>query len=303
MLLGCPGYTRPFRTDLYAAGPADFNQFYCLHVSCFLPAITDSFCTKESMEKILLALDGVQMNTGVLDFGSWLAISSHSTITAVFLNNLPAEERLIAREETGCVNAWQADKAATVQVEKNLQVQQNIALFKQACERQGIHYIVHEDKGDPASEIIGESRYADLVVIDPATSFHKNFEGCPTGFVKEILAGAECPVMIAPAHFEGINEIIFTWDGGKSSMFAIKQFCHLFPWMDEQRVTLLKVNQDTQQTDSTALKEWLSNHYSVIGFDTLEGDASTALLAYLLRKKQVLIVMGAYGRNQLSRFF
>jgi nucleotide-binding universal stress UspA family protein len=255
------------------------------------------------MEKILLALDGVQMNTGVLDFSSWLALSGKAKITAVFLDNLLTEERLVAQGEGINPPVWQLDKAAETQTRKNLLLQQNISVFKQAFDRQGVRYAVHEDKGDPAKEIIRESRYADLLVVDPATSFNNSFEGCPTPFVRDILTDAECPVIIAPGNFEGINEIIFTWDGGRSSMFAIKQFCHLFPGMDDKRVTLLKVNQNGEEAVCTELKEWMSSHYSVIGFETLEGDAATALLAYLLKKKQVLIVMGAYGRNQLSRFF
>lgn len=48
---------------------------------------------------------------------------------------------------------------------------------------------------------------------------------------------------------------------------------------------------------------WLQNHYSVIGFETVEGSATNELLSYLLHKENTFSIMGAYGRSDLSRFF
>lgn len=256
------------------------------------------------MEKILLAVDGTMLHTPALDFACWLGGLSHSKITGVFLENLAAEENLVVQDAGQAGISWQVDKGCDAYAKKNLLIEKNIDFFKQACERRATQYAVHRDGGDPAREIVLESRYADLLVIDAATSFNKRFEGTPTAFVKDVLADAECPVIIAPEHFEGIEEIVFTCDGSKSSMFAIKQFCYLLPKLDEKKVTLLKIKNHAHTVYGEAsLKEWLSSHYASIGFETLEGDTETELLGCLLKKKNVFIVMGAYGRNMLSRFF
>jgi nucleotide-binding universal stress UspA family protein len=267
--------------------------------------MANSFGKNYLMEKILLALEGAHLHSPAVDFACWVGGLTHSKITGVILENLEGEENLVVREAGFAGKGWQVDKGCDPYVRKNELVEKNINFFKQACERRAASYAVHRHGGDPAAEIVQESRFADLLIVDAETSFRKRFEGSPTTFVKDTLAAAECPVIIAPDNFEGIEEIVFTWDGSKSSMFAIKQFCYLFPKLEDRKVTLLKVDKakHTAEEDKAPLKDWLSSHYSSIGFETLQGDTETELLGYLLKKKNVFIIMGAYGRNMLSRFF
>ena len=178
-------------------------------------------------------------------------------------------------------------------------------LFRETCEKSALRYAIHRDQGDPAKEIIAESRYADIIITDAGISLSENFDGIPSALVKKLLTAAECPVIIAPESFEGIDEIIFTCDGSKSSLFAIKQFCYLFPQLDGKKVSLVQVDEDGVGTDKErqCLKEWLSSHYSSIGYVTLPGDAEIELMAYLLKKKNAIVVMGAYGRTAFSQYF
>jgi hypothetical protein len=157
----------------------------------------------------------------------------------------------------------------------------------------------------PAREIITESRFADILVIDAATSFNKSYEGSPTEFVKDILKEAECPVIIAPESFDGIDEIIFTYNRTKSSVFAIKQFTYLFPGLKDKKVTIVQANEKGEWagTEKYNFKEWLQDHYSSISFEILKGDADSELLGYLLIRRNVFVVMGAYGRTAVSQFF
>jgi hypothetical protein len=88
-------------------------------------------------------------------------------------------------------------------------------------------------------------------------------------------------------------------------MFAIKQFCYLFPQLEDKKVTVIQVDEDglCSAEEKEKFKEWISSHYSSIGFEVLKGDTETELFAWLLRKKNVFIVMGAYGRSTVSQFF
>ena len=262
---------------------------------------------KTTMEKILLALDASKLNTRVLDFACYLGALTDSKITGIFLNNLVADDGLVPRElmfDRGNSN-WQADSGSEEYHRKKKTIEKNISLFEEVCERRSIRYAVHIAVGDPVKEVIHESRYADILVADAATSFRKKFEGIPGAFVKDILKDIECPVIIAPETFEEIDEIIFTCNGTKSSMFAIKQFCYLFPQLNEKKVSVLRVaEKDAGPAEEREhLKEWLSSHYSAVGFTTLTGDAETEMLGYLLKRKNAFIVMGAYGRSMLSAFF
>ena len=126
-----------------------------------------------------------------------------------------------------------------------------------------------------------------------------------THFVKDVLKDAECPVVVAPEVFEPIQEVVFTYDGSASSVFAMKQFTYLFPELDEMKVTVLHIDEDRHWDDEEKkeLGSWLQNHYSAIGFDSKTGDTTYELLASLFLRRNVFIVMGAYGRNTISKLF
>ena len=184
-------------------------------------------------------------------------------------------------------------------------IDKNISFFKEGCISRGVNYSLHLDRGVPALELITESRFADVLVVDAETSFNKHYEGSPTEFVKDVLKKAECPLIIAPGCFKPIDEIIFTYNGSSSSVFAIKQFTYLFPQLNNKKVSILQVNDtgEWKDPDKYKFKEWLKDHYTDLRFEALKGDADTKLVDCLLNRKNVFLVMGAYGRNDLSHFF
>jgi len=255
------------------------------------------------MEKILIAIDGINPDRDTLTFGCFLARLTSSEITGVFLENLVAEERPVVKKMyDGSYFGWEVDDSTETYHNRMKLIDQNIKRFKDFYGNHGINSSVHRDRGIPAKEIIEETRYTDLLVVDAETSFKKNFEGLPTSFVKEILAEAECPVIISPGNFEGIDEIVFTYSGSKSSVFAIKQFTYLFPQFRNKNISIVQVKEENQTgIDKYKLKEWLKSHYVNFHFEELGGDTETELFGYLLKKKKVFIVLGAYGRSMLSR--
>ncbi len=258
------------------------------------------------MQKILLAIDGMNLDMTALDFACYLGRLSDSKITGVFLENLVAEEKPVLKSMQGVKYLdWDIDEDSEEYLAKQKIIEKNISFFKEACENRSARHEIHHDKGLPEREIITESRFADLLVIDASTSFNKRYEGSPTQFVKDILKEAECPVIIAPETFAGIDEVVFTFNGSKSSVFAMKQFTYLFPRLNDKKVTVLQVNEkgEWNNEDKYHFEEWLKDHYPSIHFDVLKGDTDTQLLGYLLRRKNVFIVMGAYGRTALSQFF
>jgi len=258
------------------------------------------------MEKILLAVDALKLDMPALDFACYLGRLTKSKITGVFLENLVADERTVLKKMHGARSLdWDIDENSEDFQDKREMIAKNISLFKEACENRSVRCSVHRDRGVPADEIIYESRYADLIVIDAATSFKRRFEGTPTEFVRDVLKNTECPVIIAPESFDGIDEIIFTYNSSKSAAFAIKQFTYLFPELDDRKTIVLQVNEDGVWADKDKynFREWLQNHYSAIGFEVLKGEADDKLFDYLLKRKNAFVVMGAYGRNAVSRFF
>jgi nucleotide-binding universal stress UspA family protein len=267
---------------------------------------TDIFDKTKTMENILLAINATNISMPALDFACYLAKLTGSKVTAVFLENLVADEKPVMEKAYGTPYLdWEIDEKSPAFQEKKKLMEQNIELVKTSCENRGVRLTLHRDEGVPAKEVIAESRFADVIVVDAATSFKKVFEGTPTHFVKDLLKDAECPVIISPESFEGIDKIVFTYDGSASSVFAMKQFTHLFPQLDDKPVSVFHVNEEKvwKDDEKKMLSSWLQNHYSAIGFESASGDSTYELFAYLFMKKNIFIVMGAYGRSAFSRFF
>ena len=270
-----------------------------------LPSI--ALAKNQVMEKkILLAIDAINPDKNALEFACYLGRLTKSKIIGVFLENLVAEERPVLKKMHGMTYVdWELDEKSDEHKAKTDKVERNIAIFKDGCISGEVCFRVHRDRGVPVRELIGESRFADVLVVDAQTSFHKRYEGNPTEFVRDVLKKAECPVIIAPESFEGVDEIIFAYNGSSSSVFAIKQFTYLFPQLHNKKVSIVQVNAagEWHDPDKYKFKEWLKEHYTDLHFEALKGETDTKLLTHVINRKNIFLVMGAYGRGAISQFF
>lgn len=259
---------------------------------------------KNAMEKILLVMDGYKQNAYAIDFACYLAKLTGSRLTGVFLDglpdlppgesHLPAGESLV--EEPGFVGelaGWPDDP-----------VLRQVKRFREACVNREVAARVHRDKGVPLEEALKESRFSDLIVVDPETSFRAMETEFPGRFIRDALVVSECPVMVSPYRFEGVDEVIFAYNGTGSSVFAIKQFSNLFPRLRDKKATVVQVSKggDGFAGEPLGMQEWLSAHYEQVEYVVLKGAVSDELFGYLLEKKNAVVVLGAYGRGILSRF-
>lgn len=253
-----------------------------------------------------MALDGGIAGKDTLSFGIFLSRLTHSKLTGIFFENQPEDQRPVLKKMyDGTYLEWEVDENSTAWQKKMQSIGQSIEQFKAFYANHDIDICVHRDKGVPVKELIAETRYADLLVVDAETSFRKELEKLPTAFVEEMLAKAECPVVIAPGSFDGVDEIVFAWDGSQSATFAIKLFTYLFPQLSDKKIIIVHAK-ETGAADASGkskMKEWLEHHYNAIQWEELTGEADAALFGFLLTKKKVFIVFGAYGRSVISRFF
>lgn len=258
------------------------------------------------MEKILIAIDAAGIERNAIEFACYLGRLTRSKITGVFLENMLATNDR-ALQEAGDHDGRKPLLGNRIENYKNRKelIERNIETFKEKCISEETVCHVHRNRGLPEKEMVKESRFADLLVIDPETSFTPSYRGAPTAFTRYVLKNAECPVVIAPKSFTGFDEIVFAYDRSPSSVFAMKQFTYLFPQLHNKKVTILQVSENGQwqDEDKYIFSEWLKDHYGDLHFEALKGDTDTALLDYLLRRKSIFLIMGAYGRNNLSLVF
>ena len=254
------------------------------------------------MQRIVVATNGTSGSPHALDFACYLGRLTNSKITGFLLEHVASDiSPDLYRSSAKSRGNQQKSVTSTTGQSDVVSIDNDVDLFKNACENRGVRYSIRRVKNELVNEIIRESRYADVVVAEVEGSFHSKTEH----FIKELLANAECPIVIAPESFEGIDEVVFTYNGTSSSMYAIKQFCYLFPQLDDKKVTVIEVDDEGESSpeEKDKFREWISGHYSSIGYTVLKGDTESELFAALLRKQNVFIVMGAYGRGRLSRFF
>ncbi|HVU58501.1 MAG TPA: universal stress protein, partial [Puia sp.] len=254
------------------------------------------------MEKILLAMDAMHINTQTIEFSCYLARMTGSRLTGVFMEDLLSEPAFGAYQQVAQMQAGGITDTETASTKAGI-TDANIQLFRHACETRGVVPNIHRDRGIPLDEVIQESRFADLVVVDAETSFTRKRRSLPGKFVKDVLQEAECPVIIAPYTFHAIDEIIFAYNGSASSVWAIKQFTYLFPELKQKKAMIVEVKgkNDGAIDEQYKMKEWLKHHYSNVEVKILTGDPSDELFGYLIDKKNAIVVIGAYGRGWLSR--
>lgn len=254
------------------------------------------------MEKILLPLDGRHLDLNILRFACYIAEITRSTLTGAFVEdlyiyNVPALDQLepVTFEEKREFNRFQQSQDVLDPATDGIQ------LFKEACKKTGVRCEVFQFT---LQQIINESRFSDLIILDPRINGDFMLDGAPSGFVKDLLGSTECPVIVAPENYHEIQEIIHTYDGSRSSVFSIKQFTYLFPELTSLKCTLLKVNKNDEWTieKEDEMKQWLKSHYSQCGFEVLHGKVEDELERYLEddSKKYAFVTMGAYGRNTFS---
>ena len=259
------------------------------------------------MEKILVAIDSRNLDRNAVLFACHLARLTGSKLTAIFLENLREEERIVLQsfETNPSQSSVTIIESTPEDEEEDLAEirENNILLFKTLARESGIPSSVFLDRGVPAEELITESLFADVIVVD-ATAFSGVYEGTPTRFVKDILHDSGCPVIIAPDSFDHIDNIVFCYDGGRSSLYAMKQFSYLFPQLGKQRAKVIDIKEEGATPEEEArITEWLKTHFNNVEWLARGAETSAALFNYLLKKADDFVVMGAYGKGLLATFF
>ena len=254
------------------------------------------------MEKILLAMDALHINTQTIEFACYLARLNGSRLTGVFLEDLLSEPAFGAFQGVAQGQVCSITDIPTASTSAEI-TDANIQMFRQVCAAREVAANIHRDRGLPLDEVIRESRFADLVIVDAETSFTRERGPLPGKFVKDVLQESECPVIIAPYTFHDIDEVIFAYNGSSSSVWAIKQFTYLFPELKEKKAIVVDVKEknDGVIEEQYKMKEWLRQHYGNVEVKTLAGDPSDELFGYLIDRKNAIVVIGAYGRGWFSR--
>lgn len=258
------------------------------------------------MKKFIAAFDGLEFSQATLDYAIYLSRQCDAHLVGVFLDDRTYHSYQFSQlitEEGGVSD----EKMLQLNRQDKELRDRSVQLFEAACRKAGMHYTIHRDKNVALQELLHESIYADLILIDCKEAFSRYEEAVPTRFIKDLLTDVKCPVLLVPGMFTPVEKIVLLYDGEPTSVHAIKMFSYLAPGLKEVEAEVLSVKSNKQSLhlpDHALMKEFMKRHFPRAEYLVEKGDTEEHIISHLQGASPgTLVILGAYQRGRVSRWF
>lgn len=257
------------------------------------------------MKKILAVIDGLNYSHSTAAYAVFVAQQESAHLVGIFLEDI--SYRSYALNEL-VVKSGVSDQRIRDYADKDKHTRaRSVQLFELACQEAGLNYSVHKDKDIAIDALLHESIYADLMIIDAKERFNRVNEEKPSHFLKHLMAEAVCPILLVPSVFSTPHKSVMLYDGSPSSVYAIKMFDYTLPGVRYLPVEVVSVKSPASNLhvpEGKLMKEFMKRHYPDASYQVLQGIPREEIPAYLQNKTgSTIIVLGAYHRNRVSRWF
>ncbi|MBK7556833.1 MAG: universal stress protein [Chitinophagaceae bacterium] len=258
------------------------------------------------MKKFVAVFDGFKMSASTMNYAIQLTKLAHASLVGVFLDDFIYRNYDSYRVLVSASNPEAEMKALDAKDKKKRD--DAVQLFQSACGKAGIPFTIHRDKNIALQELKHESMFADLVIISEHETFTHYTEKPPTRFMKDLLGDVQCPVLVVPKKFKPIDKIVLLYDGKPSSLYAIKMLSYLFGNLNDLPVEVFTVKDTFLSTlrvpENKLMREFIKRHFPKATYTVVKGNIEEQVLAHLLdHPESELVVLGAYRRSELSRWF
>jgi nucleotide-binding universal stress UspA family protein len=258
------------------------------------------------MKKFIVAFDGLKFSESTRDYAIDLAKQSSAHLVGVFLEDLSYHSYTaydLIKENEGIFGSRKKKLN-----EKDVKIKAAaVKNFEMTCKATRLQYSIHRDRSIAIQELLHESIYADLLIIDFNETFSYHSERTPTQFIRDLLSGVQCPVLAVPHEFKPVDKLVLLYDGEPSSVHAIKMFSYTVASLKQNPVKVLSVKnvkQSLRIPDNKLMTEFIKRHFPRATFTVLKGFAETEIVNYLKQLDNgTLVVLGAYQRGIVSRWF
>lgn len=256
--------------------------------------------------KIFLAVfDGYKLSDSTMQYSIQLAQATEAHLIGVFLDDFFYRSYNV-RSAVGA--SGNLDKAIQELDEKDKKKRDSsVLLFQKQCNKAGIKYSVHRNTNVAIQELKHQSMFADLIIVSENETFTKYKEKSPTRFIKDILGDIQCPVMVVPGKYRAVDKVVLLYDGRPSALYATKLFSYLFGNIPDLSIEVFTVNEPSQNLrlpENKLMREFIKGHFPKARFKVVKGNAEEQIVGYLRNHREnELVVLGAYRRSELSRWF
>ena len=257
------------------------------------------------MKKIIAAFDGLKFSQSLTSYSIGIAKQSNAHLVGISLEDVTYH----SYKFSDVIDDKESIDERIKKLDKRDNIKRGISTmaFESACQKAAINYSIHHDKSIALQELLHESIYADLLIINFAETLTHYKEKPPTRFIRDLMANVQCPAILTPAKYKPIDKIVFLYDGEPSSVHAIKMFSYMFDTLKglEAEVVTVKIdNQSLHLPDNKLMKEFMKRHFPAAKYTLLKGEAEKEIVSYLkMQKENSLVVLGAYRRGMVSRWF
>lgn len=258
------------------------------------------------MKKFLAVFDGYKMSKASMQYAIELAQSANAHLVGVFLDEFLYRSYSFYKSITNNRNYEEVLKDLDAKDQKKRDA--GVSLFQKNCEKAQIRFSIHRDKDIAMQELKHESMFADLIIIDEYETFSSIKETPPTRFIRELLSDVECPVLVTPAAFKSIDKIVLLYDGKPYAVHSIKIFSYLFDNLRDLPVEVFTVKDNKTEgmhlPGNKLMKEFIKRHFPQANFTVVKGSSEFEIVKHLRSlSENTLVVLGAYQRSDLSRWF
>jgi hypothetical protein len=253
------------------------------------------------MKKLIIALDGQHFPKGAFEFVKEINGQTRVLLAGVFLSPFDYSKVLAytGMEGMALMPEW------LMKNDDDILVNKNISLFDEACTAEGIDFRIHKDNVLMAiSSLIEETRFADALLVSSELFYENVSKQQPNFYLEEVLKKTECPVLLVPENYTAPEQVILTYDGNESSVFAIKQFAYVFPELAKKETILLSIlGEEDELPEYSMITELVSRHFPNLKIQPLHLKHKKDFTEWMTGKPNSYIVMGAFSRSIFSHLF
>jgi nucleotide-binding universal stress UspA family protein len=257
------------------------------------------------MKKIIAALDGLDFSVSAAKYAAYLASSSKATLSGIFLDDITYHSYRIydlLGDEGLSERRLKEMSAKEDQIRKDA-----VKEFEKICKQADAKFKVRHDRSTVLKELLIESIYTDMLVIDRRNTFGNRDSKIPGSFLKSALNNMACPALVVPSSFRIFHKLIFLYDGNPPSVYAIKAFSYLLTSFCKLPLEILTVKQSRSTpdiSDKYLMNDWIKKYYMQISYKEAEGDPEDVIIQYAKTQKvNPLFIVGARPQGVLSPWF